>query len=46
MIAKMKVSPDMILITLMSIFDKGEMENVSDAYVKSLVDLIRNNPNP
>lgn len=28
---------DLIEITLMSIFDKNEMENVSDAYIKSLV---------
>ncbi len=41
-----KVSPDMILVTLMSIFDKGETENVPDAYIKSLVDLIKKNPNP
>ncbi len=37
-----KVSPEMTLVTLMTIFDKGEMENVSDAYVKSLVGMIEN----
>ena len=35
-----KVSPEMILVTLMTIFDKGEMENVSDAYVKSLIGMM------
>ncbi len=35
-----KVSPEMILVTLMTIFDKGEMENVSDAYIKSLVGMM------
>lgn len=32
-----KTAPDMFKITLLSIFDKGDMENVSDAYIKSLV---------
>lgn len=32
-----KISPEMIVITLMSIFDKGEIENVSDSYIRSLV---------
>lgn len=31
------VSPDRVSITLLSIFDKGEIENVSDSYIKSLV---------
>ena len=35
-----KVSPEMILVTLMTVFDKGEMENVSDAYVKSLIGMM------
>ena len=26
-----------VVVTLLSIFDKGEMENVSDSYIKSLV---------
>lgn len=30
-------SEDSITITLMSIFDKSEMENVSDAYIQNLV---------
>lgn len=29
--------PDKIQITLMSIFDKSEMANVSDAYIRSLI---------
>lgn len=32
-----KTNPEKIVVTLLSIFDKGEMENVSDAYIKSLV---------
>ena len=31
---------DDILITLMTIYDKSEMENVSDAYIRSLVQSI------
>ena len=30
-------SGDEILITLMSIYDKGEINNVSDAYLRSLI---------
>ena len=30
-------SEDEVLITLMSIYDKSEIENVSDAYLRSLV---------
>ena len=32
-----KVKPEILVITLLSIFDKGEMENVSDSYIKGLV---------
>ena len=32
-----KLDDDGIVITLLSIFDKGEMENVSDSYIKSIV---------
>lgn len=41
-----KTAPDKVVVTLLSIFDKGEMENVSDAYIKSLVKETKNNPNP
>lgn len=41
-----KTAPDKVVVTLLSVFDKGEMENVSDAYVKSLVKETKNNPNP
>lgn len=40
-----KTTPDKVVVTLLSIFDKGEMENVSDAYIKSLVKETKNNPN-
>jgi len=40
-----KTAPNIIKVTLLSIFDKGEMENVSDAYIKSLVKEVKNNPN-
>ena len=32
-----------VLITLMTIYDKSDIENVSDAYLKSLVQQIENN---
>ena len=32
-----KKTADEVLITLMSIYDKSEIENVSDAYLRSLV---------
>lgn len=32
-----KVEPHKVSITFLSIFDKNEMENVSDSYIKSLV---------
>ena len=32
-----KQTDDEILITLMSIYDKSEIDNVSDAYIRSLV---------
>lgn len=38
-----KTAADIIVVTLLSIFDKGEIENVSDAYIKSLVKEIRKN---
>lgn len=40
-----KTAFDKIVITFLSIFDKGEMENISDAYIKSLVREIKENPN-
>ena len=39
-----EIAPNLIKVTLLSIFDKGEMENVSDAYIKSLVKEVRDNP--
>ena len=41
-----KTAPEKVVVTLLSIFDKGEMENVSDAYIKSLVKETKKNPNP
>lgn len=35
-------SDDEVLITLMSIYDKSDIENVSDAYLRSLVQQIEN----
>ena len=32
-----KVSTDMFIVVLMSIYDKSEMENVSDAYLKNIL---------
>ncbi len=32
-----KIAPTRISITFLSVFDKGDMENVADAYIKSLV---------
>lgn len=40
-----KTAPDKVVVTLLSIFDKGEMENVSDAYIKSLVKETKNKHN-
>lgn len=37
-----KTASDIVVVTLLSIFDKSEMENVSDAYIKSLVKEVRN----
>ena len=37
-----KKSEDEILITLMTIYDKSEISNVSDAYLRSLVSQIKN----
>lgn len=31
---------DEVLITLMTVYDKGEISNVSDAYLRSLIQLI------
>jgi len=33
-----KQSEDEVLITLMTIYDKSDIENVSDAYIRSLVE--------
>ena len=33
-------SKDVILITLMTIYDKSEIDNVSDAYLRSLINEI------
>lgn len=35
-----KQSEDEVLITLMTIYDKSDIENVSDAYLRSLVEEI------
>lgn len=40
-----KIAPIMIKVIFLSIFDKGEMDNVSDAYIKSLVKEAKINPN-
>ncbi len=40
-----KTAFDVIVVTLLSIFDKGEMENVSDSYIKSLVKEVRKDSN-
>jgi mRNA-degrading endonuclease RelE of RelBE toxin-antitoxin system len=37
-----KKSEDEILITLMTIYDKSEISNISDAYLRSLVSQIEN----
>lgn len=37
-----KVNPEKIVITLLSIFDKSDIENVSDGYIKSLVKEVKN----
>ena len=37
-----KISDDEIVITLMTIYDKSDIANVSDAYLRSLVQLIEN----
>lgn len=31
-----KVEPERIIVVLMSIYDKGDMENVSDNYIKEI----------
>lgn len=35
-----KVADDEVVITLMTIYDKSEISNVTDAYIRSLVHLI------
>jgi hypothetical protein len=35
-----KIADDEIVITLMTIYDKSDIANVSDAYLRSLVKLI------
>ena len=32
-----KIAPDRVSVTFLSVFDKGDIENVVDAYIKSLV---------
>ena len=32
-----KINPERIIIVLMSIYDKNEMENVSDSYIKAIL---------
>lgn len=32
-----ETEPDRLFVTLMSVFDKGEMDNVSDEYVQSVL---------
>lgn len=34
------INPDCVRITLLSIYDKSELDNVSDKYIKSLVEQI------
>lgn len=35
-----KVTDDEVVITLMTIYDKNEISNVSDAYLRSLIHLL------
>lgn len=44
MLRKTALNCQMLAVSLLSIFDKSEMENVSDAYIKSLVKEVRKNP--
>ena len=37
-----EIADDEIVITLMTIYDKSDISNVSDAYIRSLVQLIEN----
>lgn len=37
-----KVTDDEVVITLMTIYDKNEISNVSDSYIRSLIHLIEN----
>ncbi len=37
-----KITDDEIVITLMTIYDKSDISNVSDAYIRSLVQSIEN----
>lgn len=37
-----KTASDKVVVTLLSVFDKGELENVSDTYIKSLIKEARN----
>lgn len=39
-----KVNPNRIIIVLMSIYDKSEMENVSDNYLKDILKEAKNLP--
>ena len=38
-----KLSDDEVVITLMTIYDKSDISNVSDAYIRSLIELIEHN---
>lgn len=40
-----KQTTDKVLITLMSIYDKSEIDNVSDAYLRQLVQSIESRSN-
>ncbi len=37
-----EIADDEIVITLMTIYDKSDISNVTDAYIRSLVQLIEN----
>nr|WP_297651684.1 addiction module toxin RelE [uncultured Prevotella sp.] len=39
-----KLTPERIVITFLSVFDKSDIENVSESYLKSLVTEARKNP--
>lgn len=39
----LRKSEDLVTITLMSIYDKGEIENISDSYLRQLIEKIKQN---